>query len=57
MGKIDKEERAPAAARTGFLWIAISFLVLILTAYWWLLINSQRSQLAHAKQQLELPAQ
>lgn len=58
MGEIGRVESEPAMARpSGPLWIAVSVLVLILMAYWWLLIENQRSQLAYAERQLELRAE
>lgn len=58
MGKIGRVESVPAVAQPpGLLRIAVSVLVLILMAYWWLLIDNQRSQLAYAERQLELRAE
>ncbi|SDS15818.1 PAS domain S-box-containing protein/diguanylate cyclase (GGDEF) domain-containing protein [Halopseudomonas litoralis] len=41
----------------GFLWAAVSVLLVVLAAYWWLLLDNQRSQLDYAEKQLELRAQ
>ena len=58
MGKIGGVENAPGAAHpSGLLRIAVSILVLVLLAYWWLLLDNQRSQLAYAERQLELRAE
>src|SRR5690606_41709738 len=46
-----------AAQPSTVLWVAYSALVLVLGAYWWVLLDNQRSQLAYAESQLKLRAE
>ncbi|CEA05125.1 sensory box/GGDEF domain/EAL domain-containing protein [Pseudomonas saudimassiliensis] len=46
-----------AAQPSTVLWVAYSALVLVLGAYWWVLLDNQRSQLAYAESQLTLRAE
>lgn len=58
MGTIVGSNTSPNATHLSVvLWVAYSALLLILGAYWWLLLDNQRSQLAYAESQLQLRAE
>lgn len=55
MGKIGGVENAPGAAHpSGLLRIAVSILVLVLLAYWWLLLNNRGYYLARSIRQNDI---
>lgn len=56
MGKTDSHSSGVMSS-SAFLWVVDSVLIYIFACYWWLLIDSQRSQLDYAEQQVALRAQ
>lgn len=56
MGKTDSHSSGVMSS-SAFLWVGASVLIFIFTCYWWLLLDSQRSQLDYAERQVALRAQ